>query len=461
MPKAEQLLDFNINEAKIDKISVEDYINTYLKLYSGHSNVRGIPFIGDGFKDAQRKAMWGMLKRGDNAGFGTVERVSAYCAAETDYHHGIGSMQGTLVGLAQDFAGSNNLNLLVPEGQFGSRLSHGASAPRYIETKIHENFRLIFKKEDDLILEQKKVGDLKLEPKYFIPLLPMVLVNGAEGMGTGHSTHIFCYSPKDLRDTIVKMLDGKKVKDHTLVPAWRGFSGKVARDADTGQVIVTGKLEVESSTTIRITELPVGVQSEAFEKILEKLEDRNQAPIKSFKNASDDTGFDFIVTVPRVTTYLTQEELIRLFKLESRDTENFTMWGPDGKIKKYRSAEHVIEEFIEWRLKRYEERRARLIKNSEDLIIWLEELMRFIKFYIKNAEKFRNVGKAAIIQILNDEKFADPERLLSQQIWSLTKDRIDELQEKLDAEKKKLEEMLKDTPVEMYRRELKQMKLDF
>jgi DNA topoisomerase-2 len=454
---AKELLDYGLNSAKMVNIDVHDFFDQSLRLYSAHSNVRGIPFIGDGFKEAQRKAIWGMLERGENAGFISVERVSSHCAAVTDYHHGVGSMQGTLVGLAQDFAGSNNFNLLIPEGQFGSRRSHGASAARYIETRLHENFRKIFRKEDDIILEQKKVGDIRIEPKYFIPLLPLILLNGAEGMGTGHATHIFCYSPEELKKAILKLLDGKKLEDNSLVPTWNGFTGKVERDKTNGQVKVTGDFKMVSTTEIRVTELPVGLQSDKYEEILIKLED--QGKIKSYKNASDDTGFEFILKVPRTTSMVEREELLKTLKLESRDTENLTVWNPDGVIEKYESVEKLLAAFVEWRVERYEDRRQKQIQITTDQIAWLDEVVRFIAFYLDNTQKFRNTGKKELIELLQANKFTQPERLLSMSIWTLTKDHSEDLLKKLESEKKKLDALNVDTADKMYRRELSEFKL--
>jgi DNA topoisomerase-2 len=452
-----QTQNFGLNSAKLIEITAHDFFNDSLRLYSAHSNVRGIPFIGDGFKEAQRKAMWGMLDRGENAGLISVERVSAHCAAATDYHHGIGSMQGTIAGLAQDFAGSNNVNFLVPEGQFGSRRSHGTSAARYIETKIHENFRKIFMKEDDIILEQRRAGDLKIEPKYFIPLLPVVLLNGAEGMGTGHATHIFSYKPDDLKQAILKILDGKKLTDHELTPWWNDFKGKVERDKTNGQVKVTGDFTVINSTEIRVTELPVGTQSDKYEEILFRLED--QEKVKSFKNASDDTGFDFILKVPRTTTVLQREELIKVLKLEARDTENLTVWNPDGVIEKYESVEKLLAAFVDWRLKRYEDRRQKYIELTSAQIAWLEEVIRFINFYLANTQKFRDTGKKDLLELLNANKFTQPERLLGMSIWSLTRDHIEDSAKKLEFERKKLADLQVDQPVKMYKRELAALKL--
>lgn len=469
-------VDHNLNDAKVEFMSTHAFCDDYLRLYSAHSNVRGIPFIGDGFKEAQRKAIWGVLDRGENADEVTVERLGSLCAASTDYHHGTGSMMGTIIGLAQAFAGSNNVNFLHPEGQFGSRLSHGASAPRYIFTRLHENFRQIFRKEDDVILDQIKVGNLKIEPKYFIPLLPIVLLNGSEGMGTGHATHVFSYSPTDLKNAILKVLDGKSIPKFGLVPFWKGFSGGVRRDKANGQVIVTGKIENVNSTTLKISELPIGFQSDAYERHLFALKDRTKKrngrvepdpAIKRFENEScydeetDSTDFDFTITVPRTTSYLTNDELIKLFKLEMRDTENFTVWGPDGLIKKYDSAEDLLYAFVTWRLERYEDRRQKQMQICRDLVTWLTEVMRFIEYYLQNTELFKVTEDEALFKLLADQKFTQVDRLLSMAIRSLTKDKIDDLRKKLEAEQDRLKKLEVDVPIEMYRRELKELKFTF
>lgn len=447
---------YELDDSQLTDFSVKEFFDKYLRLFSAHSNVRGIPFIGDGFKEAQRKAVHGMLKRGENASLISVERVSASCAAETDYHHGIGSMQGTIVGLAQDFAGANNLNWFVPDGQFGARSAHGASAPRYISTTLHDNFRKIFQKDDDILLDHKKVGDMKIEPKFFIPLLPVILVNGAEGMGTGHATHIFCYKPDDLRKNILDVLKGKELTAGTLVPWWNGFNGQVKRETS-GQVAVFGDLVVENSTTIRVTELPVGLQSDAYEDHLYNLQDKGL--IKKFNNQSDKDGFDFVVTVPRTTSMRTRDELIKMFKLEQRDTENFTCWGPDGNIKKYTSAEELLAEWVVWRLDLFEKRRQKQIAALKKEIAFTEESIRFIEFYLANVEKFRNIKKDDMVALLMSAGFEDYNRYMGLPIWSLTKDRIDDLHNKLFKDKTKLAALEVDTADAMFNRELKELKL--
>lgn len=448
--------DQNYSVETDNKISVAKFVDSNLKLYSAHSNVRGIPFIGDGFKQAQRKALYGMMCRGENADKDTVERISAKSCSDTDYHHGSGSMEGTIVGLAQCFAGSNNINLIEPFGQFGNRLSKKPASSRYIKAKLSPNFRKLFKKEDDLILDHHYSNGDKIEPKYFIPLLPMPLVNGAEGMGTGHATYIMTYNPNELKSAILQILKGKKLNHGSLSPWFNGFNGTVERSPDSNQVIIKGKLEEIGGLSFKISELPIGMENDKYEAILHKLIDTDF--IKSFVNNSDEQNFDIDIIAPRATTSLDIDELMKQLKLISRETENLTLWDTNGVIKKYTNVEEIIEEFVEWRLNRYEDRRQALIKVTEEDIVWIDERIRFIEFYLNNTQLFKNSGKVELLKLLEDNDFLNGEKLLSMTIWSLTKDKIDELNDQLIKQLQRLEQLNNDTPKKMYERELNELK---
>lgn len=455
MAKQTQSFDFTLGHT--DEISAAGFINEKLKLYSSHSNVRGIPFIGDGMKQAHRKAIYGMVVRGENSDYDTVERLSARAAADTDYHHGTGSMAGCLVTLAQNFTGANNINLVEPKGQFGSRLNNKAAAPRYIKAKLSPNFRKLFKKEDDLILEYHQSNGERIEPHFFIPILPMSLVNGTEGMGTGHSTYILNYNPLDLKAAILQVLRGQKLTPYTLTPWFNGFTGTVERDPNTHQVIITGKYEVVNSGTIKVSELPIGIQNDGYEAHLHKLAEKEK--IKSFINQSDKNGFDFTISVPRFTSGQTDDELKKLLKLVSRESENLTLWDTNGVLKRYDCAEQIIEEFVAWRLARYEDRRQALIRLTEAEICWLDERIRFIKFWLANTNELKGLGKKELLARLAGEAFSQPEKLLNMSIWSLTKEKVEELEQELAEKVEYLEKLMNDTPKEMYSRELKELKL--
>jgi len=439
-------------------IKASNFFNTAFKEFSLYDNVRSIPTLFDGLKPAHRKTLYGMQLRGENAAEIQVERVAAQIAAATDYHHGVGSLEGTIVGMAVNYPGTNNMNLLMPNGQFGSRLTKEASAGRYINTKFSENFRKLFKKEDDAILDHILVDGEKIEPKYYIPLLPMVLVNGSQGTGTGHANLVMSYHPEHVRDACLKVVMGKKLPMDTLVPWFKGFSGTVERVEDTGQVVITGHLEVVNSTTIRITELPIGIYLDQYKDFLYKLEDSGF--IKKHIDNSTEAGFDFEIIAPRTTTQLDLDTLYQKFKLISRDTENFTLWNENGVLERFDTAEDIVERFVVWRLDRYEYRRQRLIAVTKEDVRWLSEKLRFVLFYLDNVDQFKNKKKDDLVNLLLKNKFNDYDRLLAMSMWNLTRDKIEELKKEIEALKVKLTTLEADTAKEMYKRELKEFTYD-
>jgi DNA topoisomerase II len=434
-------------------ISLSNYINSALKTFSQADNARSIPNI-DGLKPAQRKAIYGALLRGENAGTLQVERLSAFIAERTDYHHGVGSMIGTIASMAADrYPGSNNMNLFIPEGQFGSRLTKEPGAGRYIESALSPYFRALFKKEDDIILEHHEVDGERIEPKLYLPILPLVLINGANGTGTGHACEIKSYHPTQIRDACLNVLAGKKLKRGTLLPWFRGYHGTVTRNPDTGQVLTSGVLEVVNTTTIKITELPVGIFLDQYKDTLCKLEESGF--ISDWDDSSTEDSFEFTVKVPRSTTALDEEELYQKFKLIGRDTENFTIWNADGVLQRFETAEDIIETYVEWRLGFYEVRRQKQIADLTELIRYQSEVMRFIKFYLSHTKVFKDTGKKELIELLLSNKFVDYDRLLGMAIWNLTRDKIAEIEDKLIELRSQMKALMDDTADDMYRRELK------
>lgn len=450
-------------------IRTRNFFNSAVKTFSLADNVRSIPAI-DGLKPSQRKAIYGATLRGENAPLLQVERFAAKIAESTDYHHGAGSMASTLVGMAaRKAAGYNNMNIFQPKGQFPSRLTSEPGAARYIETTLSPYFRQLFKKEDEIIIEHNYVDGEKIEPVLYLPILPLVLINGATGIGTGHSVEIKQYHPEQIRDACVKVLDGKKLESGKLVPWYRaldGYKGTVERNEE-GQVVTKGKLEVVNSTTIRITELPVGVFLDDYKSFLYELTEprRNKsgeivedALVKKVADASTEESFDFTLTVPRTTTAMTEEQLYTKFKLISRKSENFTLWNASGVLQRFESAEAVIEMYVPWRLGFYEKRRLKLIADTKETIRLESERIRFIRFYLANVKVFRDTSKKELVEILLKENFVDYDRLLGMAIWNLTKDKIAELEQKLDELRTYLKTLESDTATDMYKRELKAFK---
>ena len=101
------------------------------------------------------------------------------------YHHGEQSIASTIIGMAQDFVGSNNINLLLPNGQFGTPHQGGKdhASARYIYTRLSPITRFLFPKDDDILLDYLNEDGQSIEPTWYVPIIPMVLVNGSEGIG--------------------------------------------------------------------------------------------------------------------------------------------------------------------------------------------------------------------------------------------------------------------------------------
>jgi DNA topoisomerase-2 len=427
--------------------------------FSIYNNKRMIPSVVDGFKPSQRKVIYGTLKKSPSIDHDKgikVAQLANYIAEITDYHHGEGSLSGAIIGMAQNFPGSNNLNYLKPIGQFGSRLSPQAGADRYIFTDLMPIFRKIFPKDDDLILVSEEEDGEQVEPRFYLPILPNVLINGSDGMATGHATYILQYNPEDLKKYILNVLKGKK-QNVKLVPWWRGYHGTVSRNDATGQVTITGKLEKVNSTTIKITELPISVWEDEYKSFLLDLEEKGV--IKSFKSDSSEAGWDWTITVPREIGYRDEEELYKLFKLTSRQTENFTVWLPTGKLKNFSSAEALCDYFIEFRLSKYEERRLAKIKELTADLTELNERLRFVKYYIANADKVAKKTKAELTALLTEEGFTMIDKLLEIKIYNLTKDQIEKLEAEIAETQKKLDHYNNTTAKDLYVADLEALDL--
>lgn len=421
------------------KISVSDLFAGPVREFSIYNNKRMIPSIVDGFKPSQRKVIYGTLKKSpsiDHEKGIKVAQLANFIAEVTDYAHGEGSLSGAMVGMAQTFPGSNNINYLKPIGQFGTRLSPIAGADRYIYTDLMPIFRKIFPKEDDLILVNEEEDGEQIEPQFYLPILPNVLINGADGMATGHACYILQYNPNDLKKYILNILKQRK-QNVKLIPWFKGYTGDVVRSDETGQVTITGKFEKVNSTTIKITELPIGIWEDDYKSYLLDLEEKGT--IKSFKSDSSESAWSWTITVSRDIGYRDDEQLYKLFKLTTKATENFTVWLPNGKLKNFANAEALCDYFVDFRLTKYEERRLAKIAQFTSELTELNERLRFVKYYIANADKVAKKTKAELNSILESEGFTIIDRLLEIKIYNLTKDQIDKLMAEIESTQKELD----------------------
>lgn len=342
-------------------LSYAEFINQELVLFSRLSLVRAVPRLLDGLKPGQRKVLFACFRRRLTQEI-KVAQLAGYVAEHTNYHHGEAALAATIIGMAQDYCGANNVPLLVPAGQFGTRLLGGkdAASPRYLFTRLAPAARLLYREVDDGVLRHAVEDGDRVQPVTYAPVVPVVLLNGAAGVGTGWSTNVPSYHPLDVIGNVERALAGKSL--HAMVPWWRHFGGEVrVLDAAKGELVTRGVARATGKQTIEITELPIGrwttTQKEYLEEMLEI------GTIESFRELHSEHSVHFVVSVsPRHMKEYTasRKAMARAFRLESNlSLRNMHLFDCDGRLQHFLTAEDVVRAFVHERLPFYERRRER------------------------------------------------------------------------------------------------------
>ena len=414
------------------KVGYSRFVHDELIHFSVEDNTRSIPHVIDGLKPSQRKIFWAALKRNLFRGEIRVAQLAGYVSEHAAYHHGEASLTGAIVKMAQNFVGSNNLNLLSPNGQFGTRLMGGddAASARYIHTELMSIVRALVKKEDDAILDYTVDDGTSVEPVTYMPVIPLLLVNGATGIGTGFSTDVLPYNPKDLVGALKWRLGGgiEDLSTVELIPWWYGFKGRVnANDAGNGYV-TRGIYEFvdDDACTVRITELPVGIWTQNYKEYLESVLVEQETALAEWKSGSkkkptvgaggevkpargvsrksnhgaedgekpvmylrgytsnyNDVDVDFTLELEPDyyhTARAYPAEFEAKFKLTSSfRTTNMVAFNSERKIKRYESAGEILEEFYGARLAAYGARKTHMLERMAAEIVELEARLTFIR----------------------------------------------------------------------------------
>ncbi len=461
----------NVLDAKAKTIDYGDFINKELIHFSRADCLRSIPDCRDGLKPSQRKIMYTVFKRKIREDI-KVSQLAGSTSEIASYHHGEMSLHGTIVGLAQDFVGSNNVNLLVPSGQFGTRLQGGkdSASPRYIFTRISEITKLVFREEDMDILKYLDDDGFKIEPEAYLPIVPMILINGCSGIGTGWSSTIPCYNPIEVVDTIIERIKGKSTP--CLRPWYRHFTGEITDE--TGGYATHGKYTVIGTYEIRITELPIGTWTQNYKEYLDSCvkdkvnEKTKQQFIKSYDDNCTESTVNFKVKLLEPYTSYTEKKLNTLLKLKTcsnTSTKNMVLYDSNGDIKRFHDTNEIIDDFFSARLVGYIDRRDyQLNRLVEDKNI-LEDKVKFIQGILDGEIDLRNklddvvnseleafglrklVGEPASFNYLTDMKMS-----------SQTKSRVDELKQKFKNKEEELHLLENTSADQLWKNELRQLK---
>ena len=438
-------------------MKISEFYNNDLVDYASYSTLRMIGSCIDGLKNSQRKAVFTVIEKNINKEI-KVSQLASKVAEFAEYLHGDVSLQGVIVNLAQDFTGSNNLNLLVPEGNFGTRFTPEASASRYIYTYGSENLWNLFNKDDNPILIHQNFEGHDIEPRFYVPSLPLILINGSEGIASGFAQKILPRDPEDIKEQLYQHL---KNNSPILVPPprYKGFSGTIMRDHENPKKWeIYGVFEFKNNTTVIIKEVPIGYSLKGYLKVLDKLED--DGVIQSYVDKSEDDNFHFEVKFKAADLKKYDvDKLAEKLKLVKTVTENYTCIDENNRVKVFESPEEILEHYVEIRLQYLSKRKDYLIQKISEEIRYDVSKYIFVKSIIDGELIVNNRPKKDIIKdlenidkiIKQDENF---DYLLNMRIYSLTKEKLKELYDKIKNKKKELDEIRSLSEKEMWLKEI-------
>ena len=464
-------------------VSYEEFINKELIHFSKYDCDRSIPNIMDGLKISLRKILFAAFKKNLTAEI-KVAQFSGYVSEHSGYHHGEASLNGAIVGMAQNFVGSNNINLLLPNGQFGTRMQGGkdSASERYIFTMLNKITRNIFNPADDNILKYLNDDGMSIEPIFYAPIIPMILVNGSKGIGTGFSTDIMCYNPLEIINYLRHKLcnDEEELQKIEFVPYYEGFKGDISKIGE-GKFLIKGIYEKIGPDKIKVTELPVGFWTEDFKELLETLIEpgndkegkKIQSSVKDYDDMSKDTNIDFTITFAKGKLNELEETkaehgcngLQKLLKLYSTNsTTNMHLFNAEDKLKKYDNVNDIIDDYYKTRYEMYQTRKDYMILALERELLLLSNKAKYIVENLEGTIDLRKKKKEEVIKMLKDKQYniIDDDKeykyLTKMTMDSVTEENVEKLFKEKGEKEKELETIKTTSINQMWSSELDNLK---
>lgn len=437
-----------MTEATKDSILISDFIDNEYRDYSVHTITnRAIPLFIDGLKPVQRKTLYTAIKECSTKEVkvsslgGSLPKIGAY-------HHGSASAEDAIVKMSQDF--NNNVCLLEGSGAFGSRPVPVAAAARYITTKLSENFQVYFN--DNEVLPMSLDKDDHPEPLCYLPIIPFSLVNGASGIAVGAATKFLPRNPRDIARACKEYIETGTIKSQ-LRPYVKGFKGKFKKEPEDGKYTISGLYtKISNGAKLKITEIPLGETHESYKKHLDKLKTDSKMIMGSADSIIDDTmaDFEFTIKLSREGKQLTDEQIEKKFKLTTSFKENMTLIVfddmtkiPDDStkvsLKTYSSAKDIIRDFVDFRMLFVDQRISFNIQRCTDEINDLTNRIHFVESVVDGTFVIKNKTRKQMVDELTKLYNADyAEKFVNISIYSLSKDNIKRLKDKLAEFKKEL-----------------------
>ena len=457
----------NIIQNSEKEVTVSDFIHRELIHFSESDVRRSIPSSIDGLKTSQRKILFGSILRGIETNEMKVAQLCGYIADKSCYHHGEVSLSSAITNMAQDFVGSNNINLFLPKGQLGSRLQGGsdAASPRYTFVQMNPLTSLIYRSQDSPVLSYTSDDGVQTEPVYYVPIIPMALVNGLAGIGSGFSTSVPSYSPMELIENIRRKLKGESYEE--LTPWYRGFKGSI-ESVDMNYKTM-GNYRIDGAS-VTINELPIGTWTTNYKTYLEGLVEKKL--ILSYSERCTDVVIDITVFFKNEDDVYKLEEsggLTTLLKLTSSlRTTNMHCYSAVNNVKKFVDVSEIQEEHFVTRLQTYHMRKAHYVKVLTHEVHVLQEKVRFIQGKLSGEIVIEHVKYDEVMAKLGEMKFPlfgkyfnstdkSLSYLTSMNMFDVTTERVDKLMEQMDAKRKELVVLMGTSPEKMWLSELSEL----
>ncbi len=447
---------------------ISEFFETDLPAYAAYDNVRKIAQVWDGMKISMRKIIF-TLQNKYPRDFVKTETLANVCAAFTNYLHGAANLGGVCDTMAQSFVGANNYPLITGNsGGFGTRIRPVCSANRYTRVSLSEITKHLFLDADNKILEQQFFEGDYIEPKYFMPIFPVLFLNGSTGMSTAYAHNIFPRDPSEVISYIKKKLAGTERPRLELAPWFRGFNGSVRKNEESGFYECVGVIERNNTTSYTIKELPIGMEYSKYIEHLDKLCD--DKIIVDYDDKCD-TKKDNILFEIKTTREFTRkhediESLNKVFKLVKSLPENFTCIDENNRAKTFETVQDILDNFIDIRLKFYQKRKDYLLKTMVDKLTQLASKYYFIKGVVDGQIVVSKRKKDNIVAQL--EKFEKIKKvngtydyLLAMQIYNLTQEKMEELKKLIEDGKDEYKKTKETTIQDMWLADLKELQKCF
>lgn len=419
----------NIKEYEVELQPISEFLDTEVRLFSIKNCQRGIPCILDGLKESQRKILSAAFKRKlfYNKHVIKVAQFAGYVAEHMEYHYGEQNLPDTIIGMAQNFAGSNNIPLFYADGNFGSRrggklnFSPGddASQPRYIFTKLDMLTRFIYRSEDDPYLPDRIEEGMIIEKQYYLPIIPIILVNGCYGIGTGSSSFIPMYNVLELISWIEIWLSEKgkinqKLNSITfydtplLCPFFRNFKGRV--ELNGSQIKTFGVMEEIKKNHYCVTELPIGRNSMSTRKFANHLAKlRKDKKIKQFLDKTKDNDYPIFIIITDDDDSVPSFKDLKL--IDSMSTTNMVLFDENSRLHKFNNVEEILEYYCNKRYELYNVRKVGELNNLNNDLKWVCNKIKFITMIDKSELIILNRPEDDIESELDDLKFDRKQRM--------------------------------------------------